>query len=93
MGGRTRVDPGAGGDHDDVAVGRGWNELLNDEGALQLDRRVVGRLRVRSVTMGRDDKQKEKKEKRFRLLYPFLGPRLYRPQEEREERHSSSLHK
>lgn len=42
--GRTWVDARAGGDEDDVAVGGGRDELLDNEGALQLDRRVVGGL-------------------------------------------------
>lgn len=33
---------GAGRDHDDVAVGRRWCELSDQERALQLNRRVVG---------------------------------------------------
>ena len=46
-GGLTRVDSSAGGDHDDVAMGRGRNQLLDDEWALQLNRGVVGRLWMR----------------------------------------------
>lgn len=40
--GRTRVDARVGGDHDDVVVGGGRSQLADNEGALQLDRGVVG---------------------------------------------------